>query len=146
MTLVRVNNPLSKSIDGMMKEFFNEFPSTVSKTVREDVLHFPPVNIMDTPDSYRLDVAVPGFEKTDFKISLDAGVLTISSDRTESTANENDKLIRCEFSTKAFKRSFTVDEKIDSENISARYENGILKVELPKKEQVRLGVKEINIQ
>ena len=146
MTLVRVNNPLSKSIDGMMKDFFNEFPSTVSKTFREDVLHFPPVNIVDTPASYQLEVAVPGFEKSDFKINLDAGVLTISTERAEISVKENNKVIRREFSTKAFKRSFTVDEKIDSENISARYENGILYVELPKKEQVRVGAKEINIQ
>lgn len=146
MTLVRVNNPLSKSIDGMMKDFFNEFPSTVSKTVREDVLHFPPVNITETPTSYLLEVAVPGFIKSDFKIHLDAGVLTISTERTEEAAKENNKVIRREYSTKAFKRSFTVDEKIESENISARYENGILMLELPKKEQVRAGAKEINIQ
>lgn len=146
MTLVRVNNPLSKSIDGMMKDFFNEFPSTVSKTVREDVLHFPPVNITETPTSYSLEVAVPGFIKSDFKIHLDAGVLTISTERAEEATKENNKVIRREYSTKAFKRSFTVDEKIESENISARYENGILLLELPKKEQVRAGAKEINIQ
>lgn len=146
MTLVRVNNPISKSIDGIMKDFFNEFPSTVSKTVREDVLHFPPVNISETADAYLLEVAVPGFVKSDFKIHLDAGVLTISTEQTEESSKENLKVIRREFSSKAFKRSFTVDDKIESENITARYENGILMLELPKKEQLRAGAKEINIQ
>lgn len=146
MTLVRVNHPLSKSFDGMLKDFFNEFPSNVSKTVREDVLHFPPVNIIEAPDAYQLEVAVPGFVKSDFKINLDAGVLTISTERSEESTKENNKVIRREFSSKAFKRSFTVDEKIDSDNINARYENGILLVELPKKEQVRAGAKEINIK
>lgn len=145
MTLVRVNNPLSKSIDGLMKELFNEFPSTVSKTVREEVLHFPPVNITDTPTSYLLDVAVPGFEKTDFKINLDAGVLTISATHADQPAKENHKVIRREFSTKTFKRNFTVDEKIDAEKINARYEKGILQIELPKKEEVQSRAKEINI-
>ena len=145
MTLVRVNNPLSKSIDGLMKEFFTDFPSSVSKTVREDVLHFPPVNISETPTSYQLEVALPGFTKADFKINLEAGILTISAERKEEVAKENTKVIRREFSSKGFKRSFTVDEKIDSENISARYENGILLLELPKKEPLRAAAKEINI-
>lgn len=146
MTLVKVNSPLSKSIDGMMKDFFNEFPSTVSKTFREDVLHFPPVNITDTPTSYQLEVAAPGFEKADFKVNLEANVLTISTEKKEEKSNEADKLVRREFSYKGFKRSFTIDEKIDSENISAKYENGILKLDLPKKEVLRTGAKEINIQ
>jgi len=55
-------------------------------------------------------------------------------------------MIRKEFSYKSFKRSFTVDEKIDAANITARYENGILKLELPKKEEVKSGSKEITIQ
>lgn len=145
MTLVRVNNSLSKSIDGLMKEFLTDFPSSVSKTVREDVLHFPPVNISETPTSYQLEVALPGFTKADFKINLEAGILTISAERKEEAAKENTKVIRREFSSKGFKRSFTVDEKIDSENISARYENGILLLELPKKEPLRAAAKEINI-
>lgn len=145
MTLVKVNNPFTKSLDGMMKDFFNEFPSTVSKTFREDVLHFPPVNIIDTPSAYQLEIAVPGFEKSDFKVNLEANVLTISTEKKEEKTNETDKVIRKEFSYKGFKRSFTIDEKIDSDNISAKYENGILKLELPKKEVVRTGAKEINI-
>lgn len=146
MTLVKVNNPLARSLDGMMKDFFNEFPSTVSKTFREDVLLFPPVNIIDTPTTYQLEIAAPGFEKTDFKVNLESNVLTISTEKKEEKTSEADKVIRKEFSYKAFKRSFTLDEKIDSENISAKYENGILKLELPKKEVVKAGAKEINIQ
>ncbi|MEJ7625725.1 MAG: Hsp20/alpha crystallin family protein [Ferruginibacter sp.] len=145
MTLVKVNHPLNKSFDGMMKDFFNEFPSTVSKTFREDVLHFPPVNILDTPVSYQLEIAAPGFEKSDFKLNLEENLLTISSENKVEKTDENNKVIRKEFSYKGFKRSFTIDEKIDSENISAKYENGILKLELPKKEPVKKGSKEINI-
>ena len=55
-------------------------------------------------------------------------------------------MIRKEFSYRSFKRSFTIDEKIDGENISAKYENGILKLALPKKEDLKAGAKEINIQ
>ena len=146
MTLVKVNHPLSRSIDGFMKDFLNEFPSTVSKTFREDVLHFPPVNITETPSAYLVDLYVPGYEKNDFKINLDANVLTVSSEKkSEEVKEEGNKFIKTEFSYKAFKRSFTVDEKIDAENISAKYENGILKLELPRKEVLKQGAKEINI-
>jgi HSP20 family protein len=145
MTHVKLNNNLSRSLDGMMKELFNEFPTTVSKTFREDVLNFPPVNITEKSDSYVVELAVPGFEKSDFNLKLDEKLLTISTEKKEETKAEGDKLIRKEFSSKAFKRSFTVDEKIDTDNISAKYENGILLLTLPKKEIAKAVTKEINV-
>lgn len=146
MTLVKVNNPITKSFDGIMKDFMNEFPSTISKTFREDVLHFPPVNITDTPSQYLVELAAPGFEKADFNVKLEENILTISTEKKDGVKNEEEKIIRREFGYKSFRRSFTIDEKIDSENIAARYENGILKLELPKKEIMKMGAKEINIQ
>ena len=130
----------------MMKELFNDFPAAVNKTMREDVLHFPPVNIVEQPGKYQLEIAAPGFEKADFNVKLEANTLTISTEKKESVKEETDKLIRKEFSYKAFKRSFTIDEKIDGENITARYENGILMLDLPKKEDQKVAAKEINIQ
>ena len=146
MTLVKVNNNLSRSFDGMMKELFNEFPTTVAKTFREDVLNFPPVNIVEKPASYQVELSAPGFEKADFAIKLEGNILNISTEKKEETKEENDKVIRKEFTYKGFKRSFTIDEKIDAENIAAKYENGILKLELPKKEILKTGTKEINVQ
>ena len=146
MTLVKVNNQFSKTFDGMMKDLFNDFPAAVNKAVREDVLHFPPVNIVEKPASYQLEVAAPGFDKADFNVKLEANTLTISTEKKEIVTEENDKLIRKEFGFKAFRRSFTIDEKIDAANISARYENGILAIELPKKEVTKAETKEINIQ
>jgi HSP20 family protein len=146
MTLVKVNNNPGRSFDGMMKELFNEFPTSVAKSLREEVLNFPPVNIVETTTSYLVDLSVPGFEKGDFAVKLDGNVLNISTEKKEETREENAKLIRKEFSTKAFKRSFTIDEKIDAENIVAKYENGILKLELPKKEILKAGAKAISVQ
>ena len=142
MSYVKVNN--YRSLDGFMKEIFNEFPSAVSKAVREDVLHYPPVNITEQKESYFVELSVPGYEKSDFNIKLDNQVLTVSTEKKEAELNEGDKSIRKEFSLKTFKRSFTIDEKIETENISARYENGILKLQLPKKE-VTATSKDINI-
>jgi HSP20 family protein len=146
MTFVKVNNPVAKSFDGMMKDFFNEFPSAISKTFREDVLHFPPVNITEHNEAYQLEIAAPGFEKTDFKVNLEENILTISIDKQEEKKETTGKAIRTEFSNKNFKRSFTIDEKIDAEHISAKYEQGILTLQLPKKEVVKAGAKAINIQ
>ncbi len=146
MTLVKVNNPLNKSFDGLMNELFNELPVTFGKSLREDVLHFPPANIVEKADSYHIELAAPGMEKTDFNVKLDGKVLTISAEKTEEKNVENEKIIRKEFSYKSFKRSFTVDEKIDGGNITAKYENGILKLELPKKEEIKNSAKDITIQ
>ena len=146
MTLVKVNNPLSKSFDGLMNELFNELPASFGKTMRQDVLNFPPVNIVEKAESYHLQLSVPGFEKADFNIKLDGKILTISAEKAEEKAAENEKMIRREFSQKSFKRSFTVDEKIDASGINAKYENGILKLDLPKKEEVKNAAKEITIQ
>ncbi len=145
MTLVKVNNPIAKSFDGLMNQFLNDFPSATGKTIREEFLGFPPVNIDEKPNSYLLQLAVPGYEKTDFTIKLEADLLTISSAKTVETKDETVKAVRKEFSNKSFKRSFTLDEKIDGTNIVAKYENGILNVEIPKKEVEKTAAKEIAI-
>ena len=146
MTLVKVNSPISRSFDGLVNELFNELPLSFGKTLREDVLHFPPANITDKKDLYQIELAVPGMDKSDFTVKLDNNVLTISAEKKTENVAETDKMIRKEFSHRAFKRSFTIDNKIDSTNISARYKNGILTLELPKKEEVKNGTKEITIQ
>jgi HSP20 family protein len=146
MTFVKVNNQATKNFDGFMKDIFNEIPASFSKTFREDVFGFPPVNINESGNAYHLEVAIPGMEKTDFTIKLDGVLLSISAAKKEEVKDENLKSIRKEFSNKAFNRSFTLDEKIDAANIVAKYENGILKVDLPKKEETKTASKEITIQ
>lgn len=146
MTLVKVNNGFGKTIDGLMKDLFNEFPATVSKTFREDVLQFPPVNIAELENEYIVELSAPGFEKADFSVKLEDALLTISAAKKDEAVENAGKQIRREFSYKSFKRSFTLDEKIDSENISARYENGILSLTLPRRTELKAASKEINIQ
>lgn len=146
MTLVKVNNPVAKTFDGFFNDLLNEFPATFGKTMREDVFGFPPVNIVENANAYSLQVSAPGMDKADFNVKLDGNLLTISAEKKEETKDENAKTIRKEFSYKAFKRSFTLDEKINSANISARYENGILHLELPKNEPQKEVSKSITIQ
>jgi len=148
MTFVKVNNPYARSINGFVNDFFNEFPATLGKAVREDVFGFPPVNIVEKATAYQLEVSAPGYDKGDFNVKLEGNLLTINAEKKEKeeTKDETGKIIRKEFSNKSFKRSFTIDEKIDSANINAKYENGILNVVLPKKETVQPASKDITIQ
>ena len=146
MTLVKLNNPVTKSFDGLLNDIFNDFPANFGKPNRDDVFKFPPVNIVEAENSYQLEIAVPGLEKTDFEIKLDGNLLTISTNNKEGAKDDQPKFVRKEFSIKAFKRSFTLDEKIDATTIEAKYENGILKLTLPKKEAAKVASKEITIQ
>lgn len=146
MTLVKVNQPATKTFDGLMNDIFNDFPANFGRNFRQDVLSFPPVNILENANAYQLEVAVPGLEKADFNVKLDGNILTISTEKKEVSPVETEKVIRKEFSNKAFKRSFTLDEKIEAAAIEAKYENGILKLSLPKKEVAKVTTKEISIQ
>lgn len=139
-------NPLNNSIDKFMKDFFNEFPSAVNKTVREDVLHYPPVNVVQHDDNYAVIMQAPGYEKSDFNVKLEGNILTVSAENKEETLSETSKVIRKEFSLKSFKRSFTLDEKIESSGIQAKYENGILSLTLPIKTPVKPEAQNINVQ
>lgn len=99
----------------------------------------PAVNIKEDDTSFNLELAVPGRKKDDFKIEIDNDLLTISSESKKEIANENEvdtvKYTRREFSSTAFKRSFTLPETVNADKIEAAYEDGILSFKLPKKEE-----------
>jgi len=142
MTLVKFNRkPFDIGFNNFMDDFFADFP-VYTKNGQKQV----PVNVREDEKAYLLDIAAPGFDKSDFKISVDQNLLTIEAERKNEVKEENEKVIRREFSYQSFKRSFTLDEKIDGENIDAKYVNGILTLNLPKKAEVKPSVKQISIQ
>jgi HSP20 family protein len=94
----------------------------------------PAVNILEGTDSYEVDMAAPGLEKKDFKIELNHGALTISSEKkVENEIRKGQQFTRREYSYQSFSRSFTLPDTVDSDKISAKYEDGVLKVVIPKK-------------
>ena len=95
-----------------------------------------PVNVKERNNAYRIEVIAPGIAKEDFNIQLNDKVLTISFEQKEEVKEEGTKWLRKEFKTRSFKRSFTLSDSVDGEKISAAYENGILRLEVPKKESV----------
>lgn len=107
---------------------------------------FPAVNIFETSDAYHLELNVPGRNKEDFKVNIDNGLLTVGYEKTEEKQSEDLKTVHREFGFKSFTRSFHLDEKINAENIQAKYENGLLKFWLPKNEQPKNEVKQISVQ
>ena len=146
MQLLKVNNnPAQRSISNVFDEFFNEFPALGGKEWSSN-WNFPPVNIHDTANAYHLELSVPGRTKEDFKINVENGLLTVSFEKKEEAKQEDYKTIRREFSYRSFKRSFNLDDSVDANNIQAKYENGLLKLLIPKKEQEKTSSKQITIE
>jgi len=139
---------------------YSSFPSLIDKFFEGNMMDWnnwnfaglnstlPAVNVSENQDEYRLDVAAPGLQKGDFKLNYDNGRLTISSERKdEKEEKEGDSVTRREFSYQSFQRSFTVPENvINADKITEKYDNGILHVVLPKREEVKpKPAKEIKI-
>ena len=135
-----INRPVAKQFDNFFNDFFSP---AVWSTPSSDVSSIPAANVQETPVAYLLEISAPGRNKEDFKVNLEKDLLTVSYEKKEETTTENNKTIRREFHYNSFKRS--LDEKIDASNIQAKYENGILKIELPKKPEVQEQPKQIAI-
>ena len=101
-------------------------------------ISMPAVNIRETADNYEVEVAAPGMQKGDFNINLDNNLLTISSERQHEEKNvEEERFTRREFSYSSFRRTFTLPETVNAEKISAKYKDGILIIDLPKKDHAK---------
>ncbi|MBV8252484.1 MAG: Hsp20/alpha crystallin family protein [Chitinophaga sp.] len=138
-----------RSINGLVGDILTNGWNKVAKDdflTNDYFTAHPPVNITETKEGFVLDVVAPGFNKEDFKINADAKALTISAEKQVAAKDENEKQVRREFSFKSFKRSFTISEAIDTAKIAAKYENGILKVTLPKKENTQEAPKSIVVE
>ena len=146
MTIIKKNEnyPIFPSL---FNDFFNrdwiDFNNRNFSTTQTTI---PSVNVVESDDKFELEVAAPGFEKKDFKVELNHNLLTISSNKQEEREEGDGKqYTRKEFSYLSFCRSFTIPDTINHEKIEARYENGILKVLIPKKEEPKPLKHEIEI-
>jgi len=131
MALIRVNNTLPSLMEGFLGRDFNQVFGT------ESTHAVPAVNVFETKDSFRLEVAAPGLKKEDFKLNIDRNQLTISSEVANTTDETEGKYVRKEFSFQTFQRRFTLPQTVDTDKISASYTNGVLSVSLPKREEAK---------
>jgi len=148
MTLVRTHRPVSQ----MNRNYgYNNFSDLMNEMFTEERGHLnrfsttPAANVLESKFDFRIEIAAPGFEKSDFKIDLDKKLLTISLEREVDT-NEDEKFNLKEFNFNSFSRSFRISDKIDTEKINAIYKNGLLQVVLPKREEaIEKPAREIKI-
>ena len=105
----------------------------------------PAVNIIENEESFELAVAAPGKTKADFNIELDHDVLTISAQESKESEKSEDigKYTRREFSYSTFKRAFSLPETVNSAKINASYDNGVLNISIPKKEEAKVQAKRL---
>lgn len=142
MTLIKQHYPTVKGINSIFDEFFNNLPSAWG---RDQQFNAPAVNIQESPEAFHLELIAPGLSKSDFKVTVENGTLSISYEQEKSSENAAFKTIRKEYSYQSFKRSFTLDDKINVDKIEAKYEDGILKLLMPKKPEAQITSKEIAI-
>ncbi len=145
MSLVKFSNQMPSVFD---RFFENDFFDWSNRNYSNTNTTLPAVNIKEDKDGFEVEMSAPGFEKSDFKIELNNSLLTISSEKKiENETKEGQQFTRKEFSYQSFNRSFTLPETVEGEKIKAKYENGILSVSIPKKEEAKpKPVKQIEIK
>lgn len=114
-----------------------EFPTLFSSNFNTGI-SLPKVNIKEVSDAFIVEMAVPGLKKSDFNIDLDNHVLSISAEIKEENKEEKEAgYTRREFGYSSFKRTFTLPETVEDDKIKATYNEGILSVHLPKREEAK---------
>ena len=135
MNLIRFNQRPVSMLSEMMEDFDrNWLRSSEARPM------MPAVNISENEDDFMLELAAPGMQKSDFKINLDNNVLTLSSEKQDESEDKCENYSRREFCYSSFSRSFTLPKSINYDKIKADYKDGVLKVELPKREDAKVAL------
>ena len=97
----------------------------------------PAVNISENKERFDVTIAAPGMKKDDFNIDVDGNTLTISAETREEKEEKENRYTRKEYSYSSFSRSFSLPDGVNKDKIDASYDNGILKLSLPKTEEAK---------
>lgn len=146
MSLVKWSN--DKNHNALMPGFNDVFESFFNDAFVADrmVSRVPAVNISETPEKFHIELAAPGLNKQDFKISTERGILTVSVEQRSEQTEHNKKYNKREFSYSSFVRSFTLPESADDSQIDAVYNDGVLKIDVAKKEEAKSVSRQIEIK
>ncbi len=139
MGTLAINKPIER-MPFLFDDYFkpwNEWFDNGNSNLWGTAMNIPAVNITEHKNEYEVSLAVPGMKKDDFKIDVEGNMLTISSEKEESKEEKDKKFTRKEYNYSSFSRSFTLPEEINREKIDAKYDNGILKISLPRKEAAK---------
>lgn len=144
MSLIKWNPELNllPNLSSWMDDFFgddNGFKPAIKG------ISIPAVNVTEGKKAFKLEVGAPGFRKEDFKIEVNNGYMTIAGENKSEKEDKDEKVTRKEFSYNTFTRSFNLPENVKAEEISAKYQDGILLVTLPKSKTEEKAVKTVAI-
>ncbi len=117
---------------GLSEDIWNDFFTPVTRNSNVSV------NIIEGKDDFRIEVAAPGLDRKNFKVDLDNDILTISAEQKELEEEKKENYVRREFGFSSFKRTFTLPEMVDAEKIKASHKDGILTINIPKKEEAKV--------
>jgi HSP20 family protein len=146
MSLIKFNN--SKNDRSLAPVFNDLFESFLNDSIFSDrmVSRVPAVNISENEDCYCIEMAAPGLNKENFKVQLDRNLLTIGVEQKSERNDEGKRFNKKEFSYHSFVRSFALPDSVDDSAIDAEYTNGILKINVNKKEEAKTIAKQIEIK
>lgn len=133
--LMKINKtPVQSTLSRMMDDFFNGFGDMHESNLMATK---PSVNIVENEDNFMVEVAAPGLDKKDFNVTVDDDILTISAERKDESEDKSGTFTRREFNYTSFSRSFHLPETCNSEKINANYKDGMLILEIPKREEAK---------
>ncbi|WCT14454.1 Hsp20/alpha crystallin family protein [Mucilaginibacter jinjuensis] len=145
MTLVKFNDKRPNSLMPGVNEIFE---SIFDDTFFSDrmIARVPAVNISETENSYHVELAAPGLKKEDFKLNLEQNNLAIAVDQAAEQNDNQKNYTKREYSYSSFVRSFTLPEGADHSNIEASYTDGVLKIDIAKREEAKAVRRQIEIK
>src|SRR5687767_14762917 len=145
MTLIKFNSDANRSllpgINDVFESIFNDtfVPGRMTRTL-------PAVNMSESEDFYHVEMAAPGLRKEDFNVTVDRSMLTISCQNSDGNKKNDKRYAKKEYSYSSFMRSFNLPELADPNKIEASYENGILKLDISKREEAKSQAREIELK
>ena len=133
----------------LAKKHSNYLPSLVSDFWGENLFPgfeqdwslTPAVNIIENDQEFKIELAAPGLDKGDFKVNVEKNILEISAEKKDEKETRNKKYLRKEFSYSEFRRTFSLPSSVDTDKIVATHKDGVLAVEIPKKDEEKINPK-----
>jgi HSP20 family protein len=142
--LVKLNHNNARTWSGLVNELFADFDQNLPKTFGYSAAVA--VNIVETDDAFHMELAAPGRNKDLFSLKVENNQLTVGYNNPEKVETTGYKSVRREFTIENFSRRFNLSELVNTEAIAAKYEDGLLKVLLPKKAEVKPPVQQISVR
>ena len=139
MSLIKRNGNQMPMMGSFFDDFFSRDLFDWNNSNFSNGSTLPAVNIKETAENFEVEMAAPGMKKEDFNVTLDNNILTISAtQKHENEEKDGERYSRREFSYQSFQRRFTLPKDVvDINDIHAKYENGLLRLVIPKREEAK---------